>query len=212
MTNEPVLAEPPDEQKLSAHLPTRRRLEAIGPPLDRFVKASEIANLCYRKNETMTALRQRRRLAVVALARFHGWNKAEIARHIGGEKQDRRVVDFAFGNKTTKTPAPDLRDIPAEWNDETLAANEAKRTHAAYLRREAMGTTAREMRRVLIWELTNGLHGRRYRNAELAGLIGNTPALVAQNRTGSSNRTKQANREAKRAAKRLKEEAEAEAA
>lgn len=195
----------PDEEKLNAHPATRKRLEAISDPLERLVKASEIAHQCGRKHENMMALRTQRRVPVVALGRYHGWNKAEIARRI--KAKDRRVVDFAFG-------LVDLRDIPQEWKTtdgmskgaretaERLAFDEAKRIHAAYLRREAMGTTAREMRRVLVCDLTSGRYGKKYRPVDLGELIGRPPELVTMDRTGSSNRKKKENRAAEAARKR----------
>lgn len=214
-TDMPVVK--PDYGKLNAHPPTLRRLRAISDPLQSYMEADRIARLCRTRGNDqhprVLELRAERGAAVVALHRFHGWTKADIARHINAK--DRRVVDYAFGKV-------DLRNIPEEWmQDETLAAEAARQTHAKYVRKEATGDTARELRRILIWELTNGKYGvldgrlrdgNRYTSAHLAEIVGRTTALIAQNRTGSSNAKKKRDRRAAAEEKRRRKEAEAAAA
>lgn len=205
----------PNRKKLDAHPATRVRLEKIQDPLERFIEASRIADQGYWQTEAMADLRQRRRVAVVALFRYHDYNKAEIARQI--KAKDRRVVDFSFS-------LVDLRHIEefrSRFRDEETGVideeralrgtlSEAKRVHSTYMRRESMGTTAREVRRILIWELTETeQHGRKYKPAHLAELAGRTTALIAQNRTGSSNRTKPASRAAARQQRKERETAAA---
>jgi hypothetical protein len=199
----------PNEKKLDTHPELRARLEGIQDPLKRYAEASKVANKGYLQSQEMVQIRIDRRKAIVALGRHHGWGKAEIARHIGA--RDRRVVDACF-------KLPDLRDIKAEWifdeNStpeerklaEERAAKAAKELHAEYTERATQGVTAREMRRILILELTTGKYGKLYQNNELAEKGDTSPALIAQNRTGSSNKTKPAAREAAREAKRRAQE------
>lgn len=171
----------PDEKKLNAHPALRARLEAVRDPLSRYRQASEIASRCYYKNPEMATLRQRRRKPIVALFRFHGVNKAKIAREIGS---DRRTVDSAFAKV-------DLRQIPKIFEENKEAALEAARKlHAEYVDRENQGITAREMRRGLIHALKDGEFGERFKGDELALMAGNSAARISQQLTGSSNKAR----------------------
>lgn len=195
----------PDLKKLNASPSTREKLEKIADPIQRYKAASKIANDCYKHNPEIVKMRARRRYAFVLLHRDHGMNKALIARTVGAK--DRRVVDGAF-------KGIDLRHVPKEWivTDDTpdeerarikeMILEEAKRLHKECVKREDMGTTAREVRRILIQELTmTTKHGQKYRPTDLAAMGGVTGPLISQNIWGSSNRTK-AEQRARRRAKR----------
>jgi hypothetical protein len=195
----------PDEEKLNAHPRTRQYLEGISDPIQRFIESSKIAEKYLLKGGYMKQLRQDRRIPIVALYRYFGWkSKAEIAKFIGA--RDSRVVYFSFA-------LVDLRNIPERWRvDEKTppelrkeieqeVAQAAKDRTAEFAEGMAMGITAREVRRLLVLRLTNGMYGgRKWLNSELAELVGRTDSLMAQIRTGSANRKKKADRAAKRAA------------
>src|SRR5437868_109389 len=129
-TTTPAQANP---AKLSASPATQAELNRIHNPLERLVKAADIAALYQRRTPLMAEIRARRSLAVVALNRYHGYNKADIARRIGAV--DRRTVDAAFRNV-------DLRDIPQAWVDSEEAALEAATDlQRTYLDNEAAAAT-----------------------------------------------------------------------
>ncbi len=186
-----------DEAKLNSHPETRAALEAITDPVERFLEASRVADECWRKGATMAQIRDERRFAIVALVHHHHVDKALIARGIGAV--DRRVVDSAFPDKDSQgrrvAAKADLRKIPEEWKrSEASALEAARRLHQEYVDRDNRAITAREVRRALVVELTDGMYGRVYKTGELAAMVGHTTALMSQNITGSSNKARGARR------------------
>lgn len=174
-----------DEDNLNADPDVRAELEAIGDPEARFERACELANRNSPHYHEMEALRDIRRKAIGVLHLRFNWKKARIQRELG--ITDRRVV-------ATALDALDDRLVPKNWKEDT-AVRKGREAHEEIVQRDAVGTVAREVRKVLIKELTGGRYGKVWQNADLARIAGLSTAAIAQIRTDKVNPPKSVIRE-----------------
>lgn len=170
-----------DQGKLNAHPPTRRDLESIHDPLERFDRAALISRQSSYKSVSMQDLRRQRETVAFALYRWHGWFVEAIVEFL--QAKDRRYIDKALD-------LLDERNIPPEYRDIEVAKARALELQKEFEERKLIGITAREFRRMMIVGLTTGqfYDGQAILNKHLARRAGLSNASIAHGRTGSSGR------------------------
>ncbi|MFF4777553.1 hypothetical protein ACFY05_32320 [Microtetraspora fusca] len=193
MTNTPVLdaMTDADMDKLNASPETLAELEAIPDPIARFATASQIAARVYRRTPEMDELYNRRRIAFGLLHLKYEMSKAEIGRQ--ADVADRRVINRALDKVDERhLPGRAIRKGQRVWlnkspEEQAAALEEARTVHAEIVKNEAIGTTAREMRRILGLNIQTGVYGARMTPTELAAQAGVSTAAWSQLMNGTAN-------------------------